>query len=359
MKPGGVTVFVGPTLPAAEVKRRLRCELRPPAAQGDVWRALQDAPRLIVLLDGVFEARPAVWHRELLDALDAGVRVVGAASMGALRAAELAPFGMQGVGQIYAAYRDGSLVDDAEVALLHAGAEHGHRPLTVPLVNVRHAATLARKQRVLSRAEAEALVVAARSIFYQERVWPHVLRRVGFGARTRARWDRFAARGLDDLKARDARECLGWASRWMDLKGQAPLPALASQPSHVRRWKIAQRLPDLARSAGSATFAVPAVAVHDRLRTLALAAWARSLGMRASPGDRAAEAERWWSEQGVAPSRRAAVLKARGMDAGDLQRLMDVRILERQALESAEQLLPDGPSRLEAAALAVWDVHPR
>ena len=46
----------------------------------------------------------------------AGTQVFGAASMGALRAAELAPFGMIGVGAIFAAYRDGRLTGDDEVA---------------------------------------------------------------------------------------------------------------------------------------------------------------------------------------------------------------------------------------------------
>ena len=45
--------------------------------------------------------------------------------MGALRAAELSAHGMVGVGRIFGWYRDGVVVDDSEVALLHADAEHG------------------------------------------------------------------------------------------------------------------------------------------------------------------------------------------------------------------------------------------
>ena len=108
----------------------------PPARQGDVWRALRLRPRAIALIDGVFEAQPSVWHREILDALDAGVPVLGGASMGALRAAELCGLGMKGAGRIFRWYRDGIVIDDAEVALLHAGAEHAWRALTVPQVNV-------------------------------------------------------------------------------------------------------------------------------------------------------------------------------------------------------------------------------
>src|SRR5438552_18870027 len=92
------------------------------------------------LIDGVFESQPSVWHHEILDALDSGVQVFGGASTGALRAAELYSFGMAGVGRIFQSYRDEVIIDDSEVALLPAGADHAWRPLTVPLLNVRWAA---------------------------------------------------------------------------------------------------------------------------------------------------------------------------------------------------------------------------
>ena len=158
----GAVVFLGPSLPLTEAKRLLPgASFLPPARQGDVWRALELRPRVLALIDGVFESAPSVWHRELLDALAAGVQVLGASSMGALRAAELQGLGMIGVGAIFEGYRSGALIDDAEVALLHADAAHGHRALTVPLVDVRHAAALAQKGRTLSPAQARQLVAIA------------------------------------------------------------------------------------------------------------------------------------------------------------------------------------------------------
>src|SRR5262249_38218406 len=90
-------VFAGPSLPRREILRLFPADLRPPAARGDVWRAMLDSPRVIVLIDGVFESQPSVWHREILEALAAGITVFGASSMGALRAVELASDGMIGV----------------------------------------------------------------------------------------------------------------------------------------------------------------------------------------------------------------------------------------------------------------------
>ena len=68
-------------------------------------------------LDGYYYTVPSVTHKELLYALDAGVRVIGASSLGALRAVELAPFGRDGAGKVFEAYRSGTLDGDDEVAL--------------------------------------------------------------------------------------------------------------------------------------------------------------------------------------------------------------------------------------------------
>jgi hypothetical protein len=129
-----VVVFTGPTLPKAEAEARLGGTILPPARQGDIWRAVRThRPVAIGLIDGVFFHQPAIWHREILWALAEGVHVFGAASMGALRAAELAPFGMRGVGKVFEAFRDGfwpgfsePFEDDDEVAVIHAPAELGH-----------------------------------------------------------------------------------------------------------------------------------------------------------------------------------------------------------------------------------------
>ncbi|HEX4966295.1 MAG TPA: TfuA-like protein [Thermoanaerobaculia bacterium] len=140
---GRVIVFAGPTLPRqpdAAWRRILgACDVRPPAQRGDVLRALVDRPAALVLIDGYYYSVPAVTHKELLYALDSGVRVLGAASLGALRAAELAPLGMTGVGWVFEQYHSGALDGDDEVAILHAAAELGYRGLTLALVELRFA----------------------------------------------------------------------------------------------------------------------------------------------------------------------------------------------------------------------------
>ena len=79
----------------------------------------------------------SVFHKELLYAMDQGIWVLGASSMGALRAAECDAYGMIGVGGIYERIRSGDIEDDDEVALTHADCSGGYRALSDALVTIR------------------------------------------------------------------------------------------------------------------------------------------------------------------------------------------------------------------------------
>ena len=147
----------------------------PPAAQGDVYRATLTRPAAIGLIDGYFERVPAVWHKEILWALGQGIHVFGSASMGALRAAELAPFGMIGVGAIFEAYRDGVLEDDDEVAVAHGPADSGYRAGSDAMVNIRATLLRAAREGVVDAAAASALERAAKGLFYAERSYARLL----------------------------------------------------------------------------------------------------------------------------------------------------------------------------------------
>jgi hypothetical protein len=168
-------IFAGPSFHGADVRMPQGTQLRPPAAKGDILLAVEEGANVIGLVDGYFETTAAVWHKEILHALSCGVRLFGAASIGALRAAECAAFGMTGIGAIYEAYAAGLVEDDAEVALLHAPRELGYAPLSEPLVNIR--ATLDRLLGAgqIGDHQREALLEAASSIFYKERTWRAIL----------------------------------------------------------------------------------------------------------------------------------------------------------------------------------------
>jgi hypothetical protein len=205
----GAVVFLGPSLNRREARNILLADYRPPAARGDLTRALNDGARVIGLIDGVFFQESSVGHREILGALKKGVRVVGASSMGALRAAELHTLGMEGIGEVYRMYRDGILVSDDEVAL--AFDPESLTALSEPLVNIRATLARAEKEGVIDHGMREILFSAASSLYYPDRTYPRLVREAGRTADP-ASLDRFArwvGEGAVDLKRSDAVEALG------------------------------------------------------------------------------------------------------------------------------------------------------
>lgn len=203
-----VVIFAGPTLPAAAIRERLEAVVLPPAAVGDVARAVRRQPVAIGLIDGVFERVLPVWHKEILWAMSQGVHVFGAASMGALRAAELHPFGMRGIGRIFARYRNGELEADDEVAVLHGPAEVGFAPVTEALVNVRATLDRAVAEGVIAVDAAGRLVALARQCHYRERTWAVLLAQADAGELSApvARLRAWLPEGRVDLKRLDALE---------------------------------------------------------------------------------------------------------------------------------------------------------
>jgi hypothetical protein len=170
-----VFVFTGPTLSPEEASPEMDAVYLPPVSQGDVYRATLERPRAIGIIDGYFECVPAVWHKEILWAMIQGIHVYGSASLGALRAVELAAFGMEGVGAVFEAFRDGRLEDDDEVAVAHGPAETGYRPLSVAMVNIRFTLSAAVKAGTIASATGAALERIGKSLFYPDRTYRRIL----------------------------------------------------------------------------------------------------------------------------------------------------------------------------------------
>lgn len=210
-----IVVFAGPSLAGWVAQPPF--ERLPPAAAGDMLRLLLGPPCTVVLVDGVFDAQRAVWHKEILLLMARGFRVIGAASMGALRAAELAPFGMIGCGAVFAAYASGRITGDDEVAVTHAPAAFGAAPLSIAQVDVRAALVSAVRAGVIGAGTARELRAASAAVHFRDRDWDRL-------AETSAAvdfvgWARISA---PSLKAADARAALTLAS------------ALAPQPPAAR-----------------------------------------------------------------------------------------------------------------------------
>jgi hypothetical protein len=169
-------IFAGPSLPPAFRPSDPVLEWRPPVKQGEVYEAAQNRPAIIGIIDGYFEVTPTVWHKEILWAMAQGIHVYGSASIGALRAAELYPFGMIGVGYVFSAYRDGTLTDDDEVAVLHGPEELGYLALTEAMVNIRATLDKAAADGVIDCRLAARLIEIGKTLFYKERSWDAISR---------------------------------------------------------------------------------------------------------------------------------------------------------------------------------------
>jgi hypothetical protein len=210
-----VVVFLGPSLDPDAARAILDATFRPPAKRGDLTAAVADGAAVIGLIDGVFFQDSAVGHREILAALRRGVRVIGASSMGALRAAEMESFGMEGIGEIYRRYASGELVADDEVALVFD--PYTGIALSEPLVNIRYALELAERAGVLDEGECRALFDVAAGLYYPDRTYRRIAAEAAsvLGDEAVSRFLAFVEIEKPDLKRKDAVRALTYLRETM------------------------------------------------------------------------------------------------------------------------------------------------
>jgi hypothetical protein len=233
-----IAVFLGPTLSHPEARSRLDAIYLPPAAQGDVYRAAKERPFAIGIIDGYFERLPSVWHKEILSALARGIHVFGGGSMGALRAAELATFGMNGIGATFEAFRSGELEDDDEVAVAHGDASTGYRAISEAMVNIRATLSKADADGAISGESRRRFETIAKSLFYPDRSYPRLfamaLEQGVPGSEVEA-LRRFVAVARLDQKRADALAVLDALNECAAI-GAPPHP-VAFSFSHTEAWE--------------------------------------------------------------------------------------------------------------------------
>lgn len=205
-----VAVYLGPSLSLERAKEVLTANYYPPVKLGDLYKLMSSPVQTIVILDGLFDGTTPVWQREILALLEAGKKVFGASSMGALRAAELSPYGMQGFGVIYEWYRDGVIDGDDEVGLLHGAEQIGYLKISEPLVNIRFNLQVACEEKIISKSQHDDLVLFAKSRYFGDRKLPllvEYLQQQG-DQQTSVALAGFFEQNYVDIKERDALELL-------------------------------------------------------------------------------------------------------------------------------------------------------
>lgn len=160
-------VFVGPSCPLALARAELDADFRPPARRGDVIAACEGGARVIVLVDGymIYDYPPS--PSEVATAAASGAVVLGAASLGALRAVELRHRGVTGIGWVYQRYLDGTVDADDEV-LVRMDPRTGV-PASLPLVNLRYGLACLAEEGVVDERDAATVVSRLRRVHYEER----------------------------------------------------------------------------------------------------------------------------------------------------------------------------------------------
>ncbi|RQU50044.1 TfuA-like protein [Burkholderia cenocepacia] len=163
-------VFGGPSLRLARTAYPDAFDYRPPIRRGDLHQLLDIAPEqrgCILITDGVFGESMAVSPCECIDVIRAGWLILGASSVGALRAADCCSIGMIGVGDIFFGYKMGYYHSDADVAVLYQSTTHEECTVSIPLAD--HLIHRFAHQYPLSNLSRRQLLRELRSIPWYER----------------------------------------------------------------------------------------------------------------------------------------------------------------------------------------------
>lgn len=335
-------VFLGPSLPREAAAEILDARYLPPVARGDIYRWIPSGAKRMVIIDGVFHQTPSVWHRELLAAIDEGIEVWGASSMGALRAAELAELGMRGHGQVFDWYRTGKIDGDDEVAVMHREARGQYVPLSTPLVTVRNALNAAHSTERFSEQRLVDILAAAQQLFFGDRTWETIfagLDEADDGLRA-------FLEAVPDVKASDAASLLALCARTEPVcEPRSSIDALDPPP-----WELAgvhvgakvQEAASLLAEMGAHEPSSAATAQQEARRDWYLLDWARTHGIECPDDELARRRAEWIAARPSPPD--AAWLRESGLTAQRFESLL------REHL-TVQWLLDRGPAHFGRAWL--------
>ncbi len=215
-----VWIFLGPSLSVNEAEGILPAHYAPPIRRGDIDKALKQGARVLGIIDGSFYRSFSVSPFEIVSALRQGAKVFGGSSMGALKAVECESFGMVGVGKIFEWYQTGKIEAEDEVALTFD--PDSLKSLCDPLVNMRHAFSLAVEKKLIGPKEKTSLLRTAKRIYFPERTYRllfSIMGKKGFSPRKLRLLNAFTQKKSCDLKALDAIACLQAIRRYLETSG--------------------------------------------------------------------------------------------------------------------------------------------
>jgi hypothetical protein len=195
-----VHVFAGKTLQRDVVAGLVpQVLLHPPVRRGDLL-GVAGPGDVVVIIDG--DPRDPPRHDEVLSLLASGVAVAGAGGLGAVLAADMHPYGMTGIGNVFAGVQDGSIADD-EAACPWPGGRGDLRALL----------SLAAARGVISHCDARRIAVQG-GVGSDRWTWAELCRTADLSLQNPLRqfhaWMQWRA-AIRYAASADAREALGLA----------------------------------------------------------------------------------------------------------------------------------------------------
>lgn len=170
-------VYLGPTLNREEASKILDADYRDPAKKGDFLRLslTSDEKKYVGFIDGVFlhDYPPSpieVYHL----ATRKNIELIGASSLGALRAVELEKFGMKGIGKIFQLFKKGILNADDEVAVTFVRDKNILQ--SEALIDIRFNLFLAYKKGIITKQTKKRFVKIAKNIYFPFRNYDDIIR---------------------------------------------------------------------------------------------------------------------------------------------------------------------------------------
>lgn len=168
-----ITIFLGPSLQQIEAKKYIKnAEFKSPAKRGDIEKEIILGTKIIGLVDGMFYNQSAVGHKEILKALNNGIKIIGSSSMGALRACEMDKFGMIGIGKVYQLYKNRIIDSDDEVAILYDPINL--EQLTEALVDIRETLLYSVNNHIINIQEYKKIIRNIQKINYSQRTYDYI-----------------------------------------------------------------------------------------------------------------------------------------------------------------------------------------
>lgn len=202
-------VYLGPTLSREEATKILDADYRDPAKKGDFLMLSRDTDekKYVGFVDGVFlhDYPPSpieVYHL----ATRKNIELIGASSLGALRAVELEKFGMKGIGKIFQLYKNGIINADDEVAVTFV--RENNILQSEAMIDIRFNLFLAYKKGIITNQTKKSFAKIAKNTYFPFRNYEDIIKltqqQFPLIHNELESFRRYILKNRDSLKARDA-----------------------------------------------------------------------------------------------------------------------------------------------------------